>query len=314
MRIVFFGTPQFSAEVLNHLLENGFDIVAVVTKPDKPQGRSKELIPSPVKQLAISKGIPVHQPLKASAPESASVLESFNADLFVVVSYGEIIKQNLLDMPKMGCINVHVSLLPKYRGAAPIQFCLFQGEKETGVTIMHMVLKMDAGEIIKKAYLPIDENITAGELEQKLSVLGAKTLVEVLKEIEKGPVPCIPQNEALATYAPKVELENCEIHWNQTARQIHNLIRGSNPEPGAWCYVEINGVIKRLKIFRSEVVPEHQGTPGTFVSFGGKQGIVINCGEQALRLLEVKLEGKRLMSAEEFARGIKENEFILNKK
>ena len=246
MRIIFFGTPQFSAESLKYLLERNCNIIAVVTKPDKPQGRSKEPIASPVKQLALEKGIPLYQPNKASDPEFASILQSYEPDLFVVVAYGEIIKQNLLDMPKKGCINVHASLLPKYRGAAPIQFCLFQGEKETGVTIMHMVLRMDAGEIIKKAYLPIDDNMTAGELEQKLSVIGAKALGEVISELEKGSVPSIPQNEALATYAPKVELENCEIHWARPAKEIHNLIRGSNPEPGAWCYVKIHDQLKRL--------------------------------------------------------------------
>lgn len=313
MRIIFFGTPQFSAESLQYLLDRNFEIVAVVTKPDKPQGRSKELIASPVKQLALAKGLPLYQPAKASAPEFASILKNYNPDLFVVVAYGEIIKQNLLDMPKNGCINVHASLLPKYRGAAPIQFCLFQGEKETGVTIMHMVLRMDAGDIIKKAYLPVDDNITAGELEQKLSVIGAQALAEVISDMEKGKVSSIPQNEALATYAPKVELENCEIHWMRPAREIHNLIRGSNPEPGAWCYVEIHGQIKRLKIFRSKLVPHLQGSPGTFASFG-KNGVIIYCGEGSLQLLEVKLEGKRLMTGEEFARGIQEKDLILNKR
>jgi methionyl-tRNA formyltransferase len=313
MKIIFFGTPQFAAVILQQLIAEEFEIVAVVTKPDKPQGRSKELIPPPVKLLAQSKNIPVYQPQKASVPDFAPILASYEPDLFVVAAYGEIIKQHLLDMPKQGCINVHGSLLPKYRGAAPIQFCLFQGEKETGVTIMHMVLKMDAGEIIKKAYLPLNDSITAGELEEKLSALGASTLVSVLKEMEKGPVPSIPQDESLVTYAPKVELENCEIHWNQPAQLIHNLIRGSNPHPGAWCFAEIHGDIKRLKIFRSEVIPSLSGKPGTFLNYG-KQGITVACGEHALRLIEVKLEGKKLMTAEELARGIQESEFILNKK
>lgn len=303
MNIVFFGTPKISADVLTFLLEHGIQVSAIVTKPDKAHGRTATPQPSPVKVVGVSRGIPVHQPEKASAIEFAEILRSYQADLFVVVAYGEIIKQHLLDMPRLGCINVHVSLLPKYRGAAPIERAIIEGEKETGVTIMYMVKKLDAGDIISTSKVPIDENITAGELTEKLGQVGSKTLLDVIHCLEKGIVNRISQEESQATYASKIELEDCEVNWSLPAEKIHNLIRGVNPEPGAWCYVEVKGQKKRLKLIRSKMVKELSGLPGSILQFG-KEGIVIACGNQAVGLLELQLEGKKVMPAEQFVRGM----------
>lgn len=303
MKVIFFGTPQIAADILAYLLKNQVPVVAVVTKPDRPQGRSKTPVPSPVKLLAQNHSIPVHQPEKASTPEFADLLQTYQADLFAVVAYGEIINQRLLDMPPRGCINVHASLLPKYRGAAPIERCLMDGNKVTGVTIMHMVRKMDAGDIIKTGRIPVDENMTAGELKQKMSEVGSKLLLEVIQDLEKGVSTRTPQDESLVTYANKVELVDGEIHWTLPAEKIHNLVRAMNPEPGAWCYVNFRGEKKRLKILRTLRLQQLSGSPSAILSFG-KQGFVVACGNEAIQILELQLEGKKALSAEEFTRGL----------
>lgn len=308
MKIVFFGTPDFAAEVLSYLLASNIQVVAVVTKPDRPKGRSREPVPTPVKLVAQAQPIPisVFQPPIVSIPEFAQVLEAFQADLFVVVAYGEIIKQHLLDMPRLGCINLHASLLPKYRGAAPIQRSIISGEKTTGVTIMHMVKKMDAGDIIKMVEVAIQPNDTFVEVEKSLRQVGIKALLEVIHNFEKGAVPSIAQDHSQATYAAKIELEDCEIHWNQSAQVIHNLVRGVWPEPGAWCYVSVHGQKKRLKINSTRVV-DSSGQPGKILAYG-KAGLVVACGHQALHILELQLEGKKAMPAEELMRGLSLND------
>ncbi len=301
MKIVYFGTPPFAAEVLRYLLDHHVEVVAAITKPDKPKGRSGSPIPTPVKAVALEKKIPVFQPELVSAPEFADVLPPFQADLFVVVAYGEIIKQHLLDMPRLGCINLHASLLPKYRGAAPIQRAILKGEKETGVTIMHMVKKMDAGDIIKAVKVPITEEMSFGELEEILCHEGSPVLLEVIREFEQGIFLRKPQDDSLVTYAPKIELEDCQIDWNRSAEELHNLVRGVFPYPGAWCFTTVRGHSLRLKVFKTQRV-DLQGAPGKILKYG-KEGLIIGCGKGALRLLEVQLEGKRAMSAEEFMRG-----------
>jgi methionyl-tRNA formyltransferase len=304
MRVVFFGTPRIAAEVLTHLLKNGVNVVGVISKPDKPHGRSSTPVPVPVKVAAQAwpTPIPVYQPEKVSAPEFAPILQDFQADLFVVVAYGEILKQHVLDMPKAACINMHASLLPKYRGAAPIQRAIIQGEAESGVTIMHMVKQMDAGDMIAAAKIPIGPDMTAGELEAAVTEKGSGLLLGVIREFEQGTPPRLPQDHSQMTLAPKIELADCEVHWNSTAQAIHNLIRGSNPEPGAWCQVMLQGQTKRLRLFRSKVRRDLHGRPGELLSYG-KPGFIIACQEGALELLELQLEGKKRMPAADLMRG-----------
>lgn len=309
MKIIYFGTPQFAADVLQDLIDHQVKVVAVITKPDRPKGRSGEPVPTPVKLVAQAQNppIPFHQPELVSAPEFADTLRAYQADLFVVVAYGEIIKQHILDMPPRGCINVHASLLPKYRGAAPIQRSIIEGETETGVTIMYMVKKMDAGDIIESVKVPIGPDTTYGELEKMLCDVGSKALLKVIHQFEQGNVLRIEQDHSQATLAPKIELENCEIQWNQSATSIHNLVRGVNPHPGAWCYVHIREQKKRLKIFSTNLVMDRSGLPGTLLS-ADKNGLMIACGEGAIQILQLQLEGKKVMSAEEFMHGLsKEN-------
>lgn len=291
MRTVFFGTPKIAAEMLSHLIVEGVDVVAVVSKPDKPKGRSSKLVPTPVKCVAEERGIPLFQPEKASAPEFADTLKGFDADLFIVVAYGEIIKQHLLDMPKIGCINVHASLLPKYRGAAPIQRCIMAGERESGITIMHMVKKMDAGDIVLQKRVGIGPEMTAGELMEALTELGKEALTETLALAKAGPLPATAQDSEKVTMAPKLELEDGQLVWERSAEELHNQIRGVTPSPGAWCFVTIRGEKKRLKILKARVATSQEGW-------------VIPCGAGSLELLEVQLEGKRRMEAGEFLRGI----------
>lgn len=314
MKIIFFGTPSFSADVLSYLLANDVKISAVITKPDRPQGRSKELVPTPVKVLAQSMNppIPVYQPEIVSALEFASVLTQYQADLFVVVAYGEIIKQHLLEMPRFGCINLHTSLLPKYRGAAPIQRSIINGESVTGVTIMYLDRKMDTGDVIKMVQVPIEPNTTLPELENNLCQVGSKALLDVIRDLESGNTQRIPQDHSQATYAPKIELEDCQLNWVLSAQALHNLVRGVVPNPGAWCYVSVKGQKKRLKINETRVVSELSGLPGQILIYG-KEGLVIACGTQALRIMNLQLEGKKAMSADELIRGTpRENlEFLL---
>ena len=222
MKVVFFGTPTFAASVLTFLLSNGVNVVAVVSKPDKPKGRSGKPVATPVKLVAYQHHLPLFQPELVSDPDFVPILHAFDADLFVVVAYGEILKQHLLDMPKKACINLHASLLPKYRGAAPIQQAIINGETESGVTIMHMVKKMDAGDMIKTATTPIGPNETYAELEEKLCKIGSKLLLEVIQDFGRGIEKRTPQDESLVSLARKIELEDCKIEWDQPAQKIHD--------------------------------------------------------------------------------------------
>lgn len=302
MKIVYFGTPQFSAEVLEFLLREGIEIAGVVTRVDKPKGRTGSPVPSPVKMVAEQRGLPVFQPIRASSPESIERLKDWGADLFVVVAYGEILSQAVLNLPMKGCINLHTSLLPRYRGAAPIQQVILHGEKETGVSIIHMVKAMDAGDIITQKSVAIGETMTFGELEKALCEVGSELLLESIRMIDKGNAPRFVQDTELVTFAPKIELEDCEIDWSRSAESIHNLIRGVNPYPGAWCTVLVKGEPRRLKIWSSEVIDHQPGEPGKVLEYCGDR-FVIGCGDRALRLLTLQLEGKRAMGVGEFMRG-----------
>lgn len=311
MRIVFFGTPRFSAEVLKVLIEQKIDVAAVISKPDKPQGRSQTLQPTPVKLVAEQFAIPLYQPEKVSAEGFAETLKSFGADLFVVAAYGEILKQHVLETPKIACINLHVSLLPKYRGAAPIQAAIIHGEKESGITIIHMVKKMDAGNMIVQNKVAIGPEMTYGELENALIKLGSENLVHVIKEFERTcqNIPGTPQDESLVTLAPKIELEDCQVDWEKGARSLHDLIRGVNPEPGAFCMVKVHDQSKRLKLFSSRVHQDVQ-LPARHHSFDTSKRFLVGTGRGALELLEVQLEGKKRMSAGDFFRGTPSLSFI----
>lgn len=315
MRVVFFGTPLFAAHVLEYLLQHQVNIVAVISKPDRPKGRSGTPVPTPVKTVALAHNppLPIFQPEIVSALEFADTLQAFEADLFVVVAYGEIIKQHLLNMPHKACINLHASLLPKYRGAAPIQRCIIDGEKESGVTIMHMVKKMDAGDMISKVTVPITPNLTFGELEKALCEVGKKALLEVIQNFEKEEPSCDPQDHSQATLAPKIELEDCEIDWNHSAQNIHNLVRGVNPYPGAWCYVLVKGEKKRIKISQTKLMSHEKVEPGLVLNTQQTKGnLIIATGDQALELIEVQLEGKKSMSSEELTRGIPRSHINFN--
>lgn len=302
MKIVFFGTPQFAADVLRYLLDNKIDVAAVITKPDKPQGRSGKLVPTPVKQVAEEYGLPCHQPLIVSDLAFAPTLESYQADLFVVVAYGEMLKQHILEMPEKGCINVHPSLLPKYRGASPIQHSVIHGDSETGVTIMHMVKKMDAGDMIDVVKISLDPNITYGELEKVLCRAGSELLLKVIHAFEIGPVSAVVQDHDKATFVKKIELEDCELRWDKPGLELHNLVRGVNPEPGAWCYIQVKGNKLRLKVMRTEYLADRSGTPGEIIGYG-KEGFIVACGTGAVKILELQLEGKKAMPVADFMRG-----------
>ncbi|MGE3954758.1 MAG: methionyl-tRNA formyltransferase [Parachlamydiales bacterium] len=286
MKLVFFGTPPFSASILHHLIASPFEVVAVVTQPPKPKGRSGKPTPTPVAELAQANHLPTFAPRRPS--EIADALRQIGADLFVVAAYGALLKEDLLEMPPMGCINVHTSLLPKYRGAAPIQRAIMAGEEKTGVTIMHMVRELDAGDMILTAEVPIPPDATYGEVEEALCEQGKKLLVRAIHDLQKGCAPRLPQDPSQATYAHKIESDECEIDWRRPARELHNLIRGASPRPGAWCWVTLKGKRTRLKVLRTSLLQGEWMVP---------------CGQGSLSLLEVQLEGKRPLSAKAFLAG-----------
>lgn len=312
MRIVFFGTSHFAAGVLSHLVQCAtHEIVGVVTRPERPQGRSLRLSPSPVQQQAnqILPSAPVFQPEKASTEEFAATLKNLRPDIFVVVAYGEIIKENLLRLPPMGCINIHASLLPKYRGAAPMQRCLMEGDAETGITIIEMVRAMDAGPMIEQQAIQVDENMTMGELEPLMLVTACSALDAALLAFQENRVVKVAQDESKVTFAAKITPDDEKIDWSQPARAIHNRIRALSPKPGAWCPVYLQGQEKRLKIKRSILRKELSGKPGHILSQDKKQ-LVIACGEGALQILEVQLEGKKVMNVGDFLRGSSSISFV----
>lgn len=304
IKIVFFGTSDFAANILLYLIEKGVTVCAVVTRPDKPRGRSSNLLPPPVKEelLKIHSSLPIYQPRKASTEEFSNILKKYEADLFVVVAYGEIIKENILNLPRLGCINVHASLLPAYRGAAPMQRALMDGVDKTGITIIEMVLEMDAGDMIETAELEVTQEMTLGELSEKLCRLACPLLFDVIENFKKEKILKTPQDRSKITFAPKILASEEEIFWNAPARKIHNQIRAFSPRPGAWCHVQVGNEIKRLKIKKSIFNLTLSGKPGETLILN-KDEWVIACGEGAIKLLEVQLEGKKNMSIKDFLRG-----------
>ncbi len=306
MRIVFFGTDSFAAEILSHLLENKVDVIAAVTQPDQPKGRDQKISPPPVKEFLEKKGWqkPIFQPEKASSPAFVETLRELAPDLFVVVSYGQLLKQTLLDVPSLTSINVHPSLLPKYRGPSPIQSAVLAGEKEVGVAIMEMVLAMDAGDIICLEKTSLPEEMTFGELEEKLCALSKKLLLETIEEFErKGSVTKYPQEESESTYTKKILSKDSFIDWHKSPQELCNFVRGMNPRPGARFFIEIHGKKLLVKIFQIETCDEKGGSPGETLFFTPTKGWVVACREGSISIKELQVEGKKRMSIEDFLKG-----------
>lgn len=303
MRIVFFGTPQFAKTILEYLFSQRVEIAAVVTRPDKPRGRSSKPAFSAVKEFALAHNLPLYQPQKASEVSFAEFLKTLHADYFIVAAYAEILKGNVLEIPKGGCINVHGSLLPKYRGAAPVQRAIMEGESETGVTIMKMALQMDAGDILAVRHVPISLEMTAGELMEVLADVGKVALFEVMQELPKGNLHPQSQDLSKVTFAKKITPEDAMIDWTLSCMRVHNQIRGVTPNPGAWCWVEIHGEKKRLLVKKTLPYPTLSGSAGEILSKTDKE-LIVACGSGSLRLLELQLEGKKKLPADVFLRGI----------
>lgn len=297
MRIVFMGTPEFAVPSLRILLDNNYPVVAVVTVPDKPQGRGQKLIPSPVKHFALQHNLPILQPQSLKDTQFISQLRMLAPNLFVVVAF-RILPKEVFSIPTHGTFNLHASLLPKYRGAAPIQWAIINGEKETGVTTFFLQETVDTGNIILQARVPIGPDETFGELHDKLADVGAEIVLHTVRLIEMGKATLHPQNEAEATPAPKIFKPHCRIDWTKTAQQIHNLVRGLSPSPCAYTIVEK----KTLKIYRTKTDDTTSGDPpGTVCETNGT--IVVATGSGSIHILELQLEGRRRMSAEEFLHG-----------
>ena len=300
MKIIFMGTPDFSVGTLRSLAEAGHEITLVVSQPDKPKGRGHAMVPTPVKVVAEELGIPVFQPVKIR--EAKDVLEKTEADVCVVAAFGQIIPASILHMKKYGCINVHASLLPKYRGAAPIQWAVIDGEKESGVTIMQMDEGLDTGDMLAKAIVPLDEKETGGSLFDKLSEAGGRLCVETLAKLEKGEITPEKQGESPTAYASMLDKKMGNIDWNKSAVVIERLVRGLNPWPSA--YTHLDG--KTLKIWACDVLPQSasKGESGEILEVT-KDAIHVQTGDGILVLREIQLAGKARMDAGAFLRGYK---------
>jgi len=297
IRTVFMGTPEFALATLQGLLDFGLDLRAVYTQPDRPKGRGNQLTPPPVKELALKHGISVHQPLKLRDPAVVEELRAIAPDLIVVVAYGQILPKSVLEIPQYGCINVHASLLPRYRGAAPINKAIIDGETETGVTTMYMDVGLDTGDMLIKRVTPIGPLETAGEVHDRLALLGREAMEETLRRLCAGTLTAEKQEDALSNYAPMLKKEDGLIDWERTAAQIHNQVRGLDPWPGA--YTQLRGEV--LKIART--APEAgSGAPGTVLA-ADAAGVRIACGEGVLRVGELQLPGKKRLAAGDFLRG-----------
>ena len=301
MRVVFMGTPTFAVGSLKALTESGkHEIVGVVTQPDRPKGRGNKILMTPVKEYALEQGFPVYQPEKVKTPEFVQILRDMNPEIIVVAAFGQFLSKDILDMPKYGCINVHASILPKYRGAAPIQYAIIKGEKESGVTIMQMDIGMDTGDMIDKVVVPISENMTMGELHDELMVKGADLLITVMDQIAEGTAKPIPQNNDEATYATLLNRSMECIDWTKSAKEVHDLIRGFNPEPSTFTNLP-NG--KKLKIWGSLLTDKtSQAKPGTVIEIS-KRTFFVACGIGVIEITEVQPESKKRMPAQVFING-----------
>ena len=299
MRVVFMGTPDIAATCLKKILETGHDVVAVYTQPDRPKGRGMKMVYSAVKEVAIAKDLPIYQPETFKDDETVSQLAALQPDVVAVVAYGRILPQRVLDIPAKGCINIHASLLPAYRGSAPYQWAVLDGLTETGVSAMYLCAQMDAGDVIDVAKTPIGENETAGELLDRLAVLGADLLDKTLRRLEQGSVEATKQDEALVSYAPMLDKSICPIDWNKSAQAIHNQVRGLHPWPVAT--MQLQG--SKFKVHETRIVEgSHNKTPGEVIALT-KTGLQMACGEGIIEIRTLQAEGGKRMAAPDYFRG-----------
>ncbi len=298
-RIIFMGTPDFAVPSLKSLLDSDHEVVAVVTQPDKKKGRGKKISPPPIKIIAERAGISVLQPIKIKTEEFQDILRSFKPDLIVVVAYGRILPAEILNLPPLGCINVHGSLLPRHRGAAPIQWAVLQGDEKAGVTIMQMDVGMDTGDILLPAAIKVDEGETAGSLFNKVAKLGAETLIKALQLLLEGNLPPICQDHDKATKAPPLKKEQGLIDWNKSAIEIHRQIRGMDPWPSAYAFLDG----KRFRLFSPKVVYKTSDLPPGSILLANKEGLLIATGKEMLLIRELQPEGKKRMIVESFLCG-----------
>lgn len=299
MKIIFMGTPDFAVQALEALIEAGHEVVLAVTQPDKPKGRGKAVQFSPVKTAALAHGIKVYQPKRIREPECVEHLRTYEADIFIVAAFGQILSTEILEMPKYGCVNIHASLLPKYRGASPIQWAVINGEKTAGVTTMQMDAGIDTGDMLERTELPLAEDETGGSLFDKLAEAGARLCVQTIAHIQDGTVTRTRQDEAQATHVGMITKQMGNIDWTKPAVQIERLIRGLDPWPSA--YTRLGG--KTLKIWKAAVLEGGDSSQAGQIVWADKRRLVIQTGEGQLSLLEVQLEGKKRMAADAFLRG-----------
>lgn len=301
MKIVFMGTPDFAAGALKSLIEAGHEITAVVTQPDKAKGRSQELLPPPVKVVALEHGIPVLQPVRIKRPEEVEKLKQYPADIYVVAAFGQILSQEILDIPEFGCLNIHASLLPKYRGASPIQHVIIDGEEKTGITIMQMDAGLDTGDMLYQKEIVISPKDTYASLHDKLMVLGGEAIVEALPLLEQGKLVPRKQEDALSCYAHMIDKTMGELDFTKSAEILDRLIRGLNPWPSA--YTTYHG--KQLKVWEAEPVKSPKaGKPGEILAVE-KDAVLVAAGSGALRITSLQLSGKKRMSAHDFLLGVR---------
>ena len=294
------GTPDFAVPSLRALLDAGYDVVGVFCQPDRPKGRGHKLAACPVKEVAIKHDIPVFQPERIKRPEGVEMLRSLEPDLCVTAAFGQLLSQEILDIPKLGTINVHSSLLPKHRGSAPINWSIIKGDQVTGVTTMFTDKGMDTGDILLMRETPIGERETAGELSDRLAEMGAQLLIETLRALEAGTLTRIPQDHDAATYEPKMDKELGRIDWTKTAREIDCLVRGTTPWPGAFTTV----ADQTIKVFELEVrAGAASAQPGEIVAADAKQGLVVSCGDHDVELKQIQMPGAKRMNAKDYLRG-----------
>ncbi|WGL15340.1 methionyl-tRNA formyltransferase [Microbulbifer bruguierae] len=307
LNIIFAGTPDFAAVHLKTLLDSEHNVIAVYSQPDRPAGRGKKLLASPVKQLALEHDIPVYQPLSLRDEEAQKELTAVNADLMVVVAYGLILPQVVLDTPRLGCVNVHASLLPRWRGAAPIQRAVEAGDAESGVAIMQMEAGLDTGPVLVEARTPIAANETGGSLHDKLAQLGGPALLESLALLESGCAQPRVQDDELANYAGKISKEEARIDWTRPASELERLVRAFNPFPVCWTdFVDTKGKPQRLRIYAAKLEQGcHTDQPGTILS-ADDEGILVACGREALRLTQLQLPGKKTLPVAEILKGYRD--------
>lgn len=311
MRIIFMGTPDFSVPTLEALVASEYEVAAVVTQPDKPKGRGKEIHMSPVKECALKHNIPVYQPVRARDEAFVEEMRTLKPDAMVVIAFGQILPKSLLDLPKYGCVNIHASLLPKYRGAAPIQWAVINGDEETGITTMMMDVEMDTGDMLEKTVVKLNPDETGGSLFDRLSLLGGDLILSTLSKLEKGEITPQPQDHAQATYVKKISKSMGDIDWTMDAVSIERLVRGLNPWPSA--FTRWNG--KMLKIWEAKVLPdlETKAPCGSVIS-ASDEGLKIQTGNGVLCVTSLQLEGKKRMDTAAFLRGYQvESGFIMER-